>query len=468
MKKQTKIICTLGPACETKEVIRKMAEAGMNVARLNFSHGSYDNHAMLIRTVREVEKELGRPLSILQDLQGPKIRVGVLPTDGVILDVDKEVVFDTGINEYTEGRIPIDYHELHQFLKPGERMLLNDGRSEVLIRQVEGTIITTTVVTPGVITSHKGLNVPDSHLSVRAFTDKDEKDVCFGVEQGVDFVALSFVTKPEDVTELKGIIADKQKTLGTSAQSIPIIAKIERREAIDRIEEILDVVDGIMVARGDLGIEMPAEQVPVLQKDLIRAARAHNKPVIVATQMLDSMQTNPRPTRAEVSDVANAVIDRADAVMLSNETATGRYPVQVVETMASIVVETELSAYDDVSLFEIQSEEGAHPEQRSKYALIESVKALVDKNSATLIVSFLDYPATRLLSHARVGAPILAVVHNLADFHSLNLSWGIQPVLLQATDVEEVFSSLKSQTLLTVGDRVGVVQDQSIFIRIIE
>ncbi len=340
--KRTKICATIGPACEKVETIVEMIRAGMNMARLNFSHGDYQSHAKAIQHIRQAAEVVGEKILIMQDLQGPKIRVGLLPEAGVQITTGQELIFDTGTSTHEGGIIPLDHPELHQFVKPGDRMLIDDGRLEVKIMKVQDTKIMAEVVEAGVITSHKGLNFPDSNLQISPISNKDIEDLKFGLEQGVDFVALSFVSLAEDIKQLRNLITEFK-----TSSSVKIIAKIERQAAVKNLKEIVEASDMVMVARGDLGLEIPEAEVPVVQKQIIEMAHQASKPVIVATQMLDSMRESTRPTRAEVSDVANAVIDRADYLMLSNETATGKHPVLAVKTMAEIIVATEKSKYDD-------------------------------------------------------------------------------------------------------------------------
>ncbi len=341
-KKRTKICATIGPACDSIEMIGEMVKVGLNMARLNFSHGDYQSHAQAIQHIREAARIAGESIAIMQDLQGPKIRVGLLPEAGVQIAVGQELVFDTAITKYEGDTIPLDHPELHQFVKSGDRMLIDDGRLEVKITKVKDTKIMAEVVEAGIITSHKGLNFPDSNLQISAISEKDKQDLKFGLEQGVDFVALSFVSSAEDIKHLRNLIVEFNKD-----SSVKIIAKIERQAAVTNIKEIIEATDIVMVARGDLGLEIPEAEVPVVQKQIIETAHQIGKPVIVATQMLDSMRESTRPTRAEVSDVANAVIDHADYLMLSNETATGKHPVLVVQTMVDIIVATEESKFDD-------------------------------------------------------------------------------------------------------------------------
>ncbi len=456
MKKRTKIVCTIGPACEDVVTLEKMVEAGMNVARLNFSHGTHENHALLIKNLREVSSKTGEPIALLQDLQGPKIRVGKMPDEGVEMVNETEVVFDTAQKEYTPGVFPLDYEELHQFVKPGERLLIADGKLETQVTRVEGTKIYANVIAGGVVSSHKGINVPDTTLTVRAMTEKDKQDAHFGVEQGVDFIALSFVRTKEDILELRELIANAEKELGVESPSpIKIIAKIERREAVDNIESLFEVVDGIMVARGDLGIEILGAQVPVIQKRLITLARAHAKPVIVATQMLDSMENSIRPTRAEVSDVANAVMDHTDAVMLSNESATGKHPVETVTIMSQIISEAEQSEYDNVS-----RDESLSRSTDTETVLGEVARVLAERAGAKAIVAA-SWTGTiaRMISSHRPELLLLVSTPHERVMRQLNLSWGIQPFVLPETKsvdtlVETSLENIMHSNWVQAGDEV--------------
>lgn len=439
MMKRTKIVCTVGPACESTSVLKEMVLAGMNVARLNFSHGTHENHSTLAKNVRIVEKELGRPIGILQDLQGPKIRVAALPIEGVDLVAGKEVIFDTGITEYSDGIIPIGYKELHKYLKKDERLLLNDGKMETKILEVVGTKIRAKVIVGGNLTSHKGINVPDSRLEVSSLSEKDQEDAKFGVSLNVDFVALSFVRTAQDVLELRHLIEEERKQQKKSLdRPIKIISKIERPEALENIAEILEVSDGIMVARGDLGIELPAEKIPVIQKDLIAMALAVHKPVIVATQMLDSMLENPRPTRAEVSDVANAVIDNTDAVMLSNESAVGKYPVEAVSIMGKIIQETEKSKYVFSPFLKKEQVDPLFHEIFDTLKQNEKIQAILLKND--------DGEMAARLSSLRLPVPLIVSTQDISLHHQLTLFSGIYPCVCDAT------SLLKQYDLSTFGD----------------
>lgn len=464
MTKRTKIICTLGPSCETVDVMTRMVKAGMNVARLNFSHGTHENHLALMGNIRSVGETLHEPIAIMQDLQGPKIRVGVLPPDGIMLSNGQIVVFDTSASAYAAGVIPVDYTELHEHVKSGERLLLDDGRIETHIRAVIGTAIQTEVIVGGRLTSHKGINVPDSTLEVRALTEKDKIDLRFGVEHDVDFVAVSFVRGPDDIIDVRYLIKQYEADLGLKPeQPIRIIAKIERQEAVKRIVEILDVADGIMIARGDLGVEIPAEDVPLVQKELIIAALHAAKPVIVATQMLDSMQVNPRPSRAEVSDVANAVIDHTGALMLSNETATGKYPVEAVEMMASIAARVEHSSYDTLPLVVGHEKKG-----QTEDVVSELARLLAERIEATLILTAsLTGETARVISRYRPELPIVVATQSTRVAHQLNLSWGVIPFILgPCASIEELIERsmvyLKEQQLAKPQDKIIIVSGEPV------
>jgi pyruvate kinase len=345
--RRTKIGITIGPACNSPVVLSDMITAGIDFARLNFSHGTYETHAAAIKLVRDLSEETGKQVSVLQDLQGPKIRLGTLPDSGVKVTAGQTVIFDTSLTEFTGESIPVTLPGLEKSLHEGEKILVDDGLIELKISKINGSQINFQVINDGVLKSHKGMNFPESILvAIPALSEKDKEDVRFGVEQEVDMVALSFVKRAKDVQELKDLIEKVQKELGKE-KKVEIIAKIERPEAVQNIDEILEIVDGIMVARGDLGMEMPEAQLPITQKNLIAAAKAAGKPVMVATQLLYSMEHNLRPTRAEVNDIANAVIDGATSLLLTNETAVGEHPVEAVKVLSDTIVATEASKYDD-------------------------------------------------------------------------------------------------------------------------
>lgn len=392
-----------------------LGQAGMDVARLNFSHGTHDDHRELYRRLQAAGKKLGRPFTILQDLQGPKIRVGNLPKEGVKLVAGKEVIFSTSAFP-RPGDIPVSLHRLHHDVKSGEHLLFDDGLLEVVVRRVDGARIHTEVLIGGILLSHKGLNLPGTDLHIPALSKKDRDDAIFGASLGVDYIALSFVRSPEDV---KGLRALLQKTKG--GKGIRIIAKIEKREALERFSKILPLIDVVMVARGDLGIETPAAEVPIVQKQIIDACREIGKPVIVATQMLDSMQRNPRPTRAEVSDVANAVADHADAVMLSGETASGQYPVDAVRMMSETIQRMEATAYDDLSPLHVP-----FPTDEP-HAIALSTRLLVDALHLSHVVMAAGEPSVRALSSFRPEVQIHALAPTASISRQWQLSWGVCP-----------------------------------------
>ncbi len=339
-QKKTKIVCTIGPASSSFEVLKGMIEHGMNIARFNFSHGTHESNVALLNTVREAAKAAGQEVELLLDLQGPKIRIGKLPQEGIVLSEGQLVTVHTGVLEAPEGIIPVPYARMATEIKPGDAILLADGTMELETVEVQGTVITGKVTLGGTLLSHKGINVPGVSLVTEAITEKDDKDLQFGLQQGMDFVALSFVRSAQDVKELQDLIA---KYLPQGMKTPGIVVKVEMQEALDNFDEILAATDAVMVARGDLGLETPMHLVPLRQKEMIKKCNAAQKFVITATEMMGSMQYNPRPTRAEVSDVANAVFDHTDAVMLSGETAMGKYPVRTVKMMTDIIEAVENS-----------------------------------------------------------------------------------------------------------------------------
>ncbi len=457
---QTKIGATLGPASATPEILRSMVKAGVNFVRLNFSHGAYEDHARLIKMVRAVEAETGEPLPILQDLQGPKMRLGTLPKDGLVLTEDDTVVFDTSLVEVAESVWPITYPGLEKFLKVGERILIDDGHLEVLIKDIKGSVITTTVVQGGVATSHKGLNLPDSTLlSIPALSVKDKADVQFAIEQGIEIISLSFAKRPEDIIELKQVIAEHQAALGiTPDRPVYVVGKIERPEAVQNLAEIIKLVDAVMVARGDLGLELPAAQLPIVQKQIIKAANAAGKPVIVATQMLDSMQHSRRPTRAEITDVSNAVIDQADALLLTNETAMGEYPALTVQTMHDIIAATEATPLDDAPL-PVPHVGGTSVSK----ATTEITRLLAEEVGAKAVVTVSYSGETaRLISETRPRLPIVVGTTSERVRRQLNLSWGVRSFAAnEFKNINELTGAaskyLKKNELVVVGDKIIVV-----------
>ena len=425
----TKIVCTIGPATKTKTTLKKLIRAGMNVARLNFSHGTHEDHAKLIENIRLAAADLNKTITILGDLQGPKIRLGKLPKE-IALEAGQRITLTTE-GEYKKDVFPVTYSGLHNDVKKGQRIFVNDGVIELKVVNIRGSRIACKVISPGPISSHKGMNFPDSDLSVSSITKKDKKDLAFALEQNVDWIALSFVTSPREVTRLRSIIED-----ATLADRPDVIVKIEKEQAVEQFSKILEVADGIMIARGDLGIEIPQEEVPIHQKEMVEACRNAGKPVIVATQMLDSMIRNPRPTRAEVSDVANAVIDHADGVMLSGETATGAYPVEAVRTMREIILETEGSKFDDVP-----------DQERSDNTYIglgQGLNHLVHTNQIhSILVSSLDEDLMRAANLFRPQVPIFAFCESEFDMRRINIRWGVVPVFKANSEISSPEQALR-------------------------
>lgn len=416
--KRTKIIATIGPSSENPKVFLELVKNGLNVARLNFSHGSYENHLQLIKTIRSASKKENKPIAILQDLQGPKIRVG---------DLKKQVSIRKGQIVVIGKDFNMDF-DISKSVKKGERILIEDGLMELRVLGSRNGQIACRVVNGGVIKSHKGINLPDSKINFPIMTSKDISDLKFGLKNDVDYVALSFVRDAKDITNLRKLI-DKYTPRGL--QTPKIIAKIERREAVENFDSILAVADGIMVARGDLGVEIADSQVPLIQKDLIAKCNAYGKPVIVATQMLDSMIRNPRPTRAEVSDVANSVIDHADAVMLSGETATGGYPVEAVREMRRIIEATESSPYDDMPAGSFNQIAGKEDYKASLIAGAVLRLAIGVGASAIIGTTESGYTA-RFVSRERPHAPILILTDREKVYRQMALLWGVRPLYVKS------------------------------------
>jgi len=461
--KRTKIVCTIGPASERQGTIEKMIKAGMNIARLNFSHGNYAAHQKLIRNIRQAAKKTGAIVAILADLQGPRIRVGDLGGRIIELKNGSEVILTTKSKKFG-NKIPVTYAGLHRDVRIGNRILLADGLMELKVRAKKGRDIICQVINGGALTSHKGINLPGVTLGLSAISEKDKQDLYFAIKQKVDFVALSFVTNDREVKNLRQLIGKYEKELKLKKEApIKIIVKIERGQAIKNFAKILEATDGVMVARGDLGIEMPAEDVPLIQKSLIDKCLAKAKPVIVATQMLESMIQNPRPTRAEVSDVANAVIDHTDAVMLSGETANGRYPVEAVAIMAKIVTTTEKSTYDDLTIKtkikKFKPVEEAVGNMANVLARTTNVKAI--------LVASISGSAGRLVSRYRPELPIFVSTDNARVKRQLMLSWGIVPFLLPSCHsieelIERSIDFLKKNKHIKKGNKLIIVAGEPV------
>lgn len=416
--RRTKIVATIGPATSKPDVLRALIEAGATTLRLNFSHGTHDDHQRNIRLIRQISFELNQPVGILQDLQGPKIRLGRFENGSITLQKGDPFILTSRPVPGTQEISSVTYEPLADEVPEGATILLDDGRVEMRVEKVDRQQkeLHCRVVVGGPLSNNKGVNFPGVYLSIKALTDKDRKDLIFGLDQGVDWVALSFVRNPQDVLEIKELIS-------STGKRVPVIAKIEKHEAIEQMEAILCICDGVMVARGDLGVELPAEEVPLLQKRLIATANRLGIPVITATQMLDSMVNNPRPTRAEISDVANAILDGTDAVMLSNETAVGSYPVEAVATMARIATRIER----EQPLRNFESNTG----RSIPNAISQAVGRIAEQLQAAAIMTLTKTGATaRNVSKFRPHTPILAITPHVDVARQLQLVWGVKPLLV--------------------------------------
>lgn len=435
LKHRTKIVVTIGPASDSPEMIRKILLAGMNVARLNFSHGNYGDHAERINRLRDASQELDLPLMLLQDLQGPKIRVGDLPAAGIMLNEGDSLTL-VPIADYTgqPHTVGIDYPYVAEEAAPGTQVLLDDGLLELRVEKIDGHAVQCTVIEGGILKSRKGVNLPTLNLRLPSMTEKDRRDLDFGIEQGVDLISLSFVRKPEDIQTLKALLQEK-------GANIPVLAKLEKPQAIANLEAIVDECDAIMVARGDLGVEMSPEKVPLIQKQIIHLCNQKGIPVITATQMLDSMIHNPRPTRAEASDVANAIMDGTDAVMLSGESAIGDYPVEAVKMLARIATEVE-PAVKFVN----------YPPNRTgdADAISEALHAIDNTIDLQCIVALTETGYTaNLASEERPKAPIVAYTPHIQIYRRLSLNWGVRPVLMHFPNqpLEELLPKIEADLI---------------------
>lgn len=424
MAKRTKIVCTLGPATAGREQIQALAEAGMDVARLNFSHGSHEWHRERVELIRSVEQELGRPIAILQDLSGPKLRIGDLPSEGLELSRGQVVRVSTEPFEAgPEPRIQVPIPELVSAIETGNRLYLDDGQIQLEVVEDHPNQVRAVVQHGGCLRSRKGIAAPSVPFEIASLTSKDFQDLDFGLSMGVDWIAISFVRRAADVEPVRAIA----RARGVDAQ---IIAKIEKPEAVDALDEILKASDGLMVARGDLGVEMPVYQVPVIQKDLIQRCVMQGKPVITATQMLESMTHSPRPTRAEVSDVANAIFDGTSAVMLSGETAAGEFPIEAVQTMASIAEYTERHL-DYEQLLRTRTSD---PASSITDAISQAVANIShDLSVSAILCSTTSGHTARMVSRMRPRVPVIAATANERTYRRLSLIWGVSPLLVAPT-----------------------------------
>jgi len=446
---RTKIVATLGPASDAPDVLRELIKAGMSVARLNFSHGTHADHQRMVKLVREAAAELDWPVTILQDLQGPKIRVGRLAAGPVTLVAGQPVALLPEA-EYRgqPDAVPLDYADFAAEAKAGDPVLLDDGLLELRVEEVAGSVLCCRVIEGGELKSRKGVALPRTPLELPSLTDKDRADVELGIALGVDWIALSFVRCAADVTALKNFLTERKAP-------IPVIAKIEKPEAVDHLAEILDEADGVMVARGDLGVESGPERVPMIQKRIIRASNERGLPVITATQMLESMIHEPRPTRAEASDVANAILDGTDAVMLSGESAVGKYPVKAAAMLARIASEVEPHAPD------IDHPPGGADETR---VVAQAIRAIDRALPLRCIAAFTTSGYTaRLVAAERPRARIVAVTPKRPVYQALNLLWGVEPLLAerQAASIDQLLALteavLRERQIASPGDKVLIV-----------
>jgi pyruvate kinase len=419
--RRTKIVATIGPATSSPEMLKAIIEAGATTLRLNFSHGTHADHQRSIRLIRQTAFELNQPVAILQDLQGPKIRLGKFDNGSIVVAKGDRFTLTNRPVIGTQEISCVTYDYLAQEVPVGAKILLDDGRVEMVVEEInrDKGDLHCRITVPGKLSNNKGVNFPGVYLSIKAMTDKDREDLMFGLDQGVDWVALSFVRNPQDMIEIKELIS-------STGKQVPVIAKIEKHEAIEQMEAVLALCDGVMVARGDLGVELPAEDVPVLQKRLIATANRLGIPIITATQMLDSMVSNPRPTRAEVSDVANAILDGTDAVMLSNETAVGSFPVEAVATMARIAERMEQEEAQHLNLRSLKDSRRSIPN-----AISQAVGQIAEQLGAAAIMTLTQTGATaRNVSKFRPNTPILAVTPHVNVARQLQMVWGVKPLLV--------------------------------------
>lgn len=446
--RHTKIVATLGPASSEPATIRQLFEAGVDVFRLNFSHGSHDEHRARHAAIRDIEKAVGHPIGILVDLQGPKLRIGTFAGGPVSLTAGNKFRLDLNDKAGDAKRAPLPHPEIFEAVEPGTHLLLDDGRIVLRVEQAGSDFAETVVVTGGALSDRKGVNVPEAILPLSALSKKDRSDLQFAVNLGVDWIGLSFVQRPEDIAEARKLIA------GRAA----VLAKIEKPAAIHRLEEILELSDAIMVARGDLGVEMPLQEVPGLQKRLIRASRRAGKPVVVATQMLESMVASPVPTRAEVSDVATAVYDGADAIMLSAETAAGDYPVETVSTMNQVAEQVER----DPLYRSLVETARTDPEPTAADAITAAARQVADTIDAAAIVTFTTSGSTTLrASRERPDKQIVGLTPNVHTARRLAAAWGVYCVLTEdATDVDDLVDKACrvafQQGFAKTGDRIVI------------
>ena len=448
--RKTKIICTLGPATDDDKTLEALIKEGMNVARMNFSHGTHEEHAVRIRKVRELSEKSGKPVAILLDTKGPEIRTGVLKEDKIFLKGGELFTLYTEEKVGDEHGVSITFPELYKDVKPGAHILIDDGLISMQVQEIKGTDIVCQVQNDGFISAHKGINVPDIHLNMPYMSERDKSDILFGIEQKVDIVAASFVRTKEDVQELRSFLDEN------GGKGIFIISKIENMEGVRNVDDIIELSEGIMVARGDMGVELPAEEVPIIQKIIIRKVYEQGKHVVTATQMLDSMMKNPRPTRAEVTDVANAVYDGTSAIMLSGETAAGKYPVEALKMMVRIAERTE-NDIDYQTRFE-------HFGRRSGDDVTAAIShatctTAYDLKAKAIVTVTKSGSSARMIAKYRPDCMIISGTTEERVYRQLALSWGVIPILIdEKNDIFDLFDhaidKAKQKNLVEKGDLV--------------
>ena len=447
--RRAKIVCTMGPAVESPEKAAELIAAGMNVARLNLSHGGYEEHQNRLNLIRKAAADAGRPVAILVDLQGPKIRLGRFENGPHELKRGDTFTITTEEISGTKERVGTTYKGLPGDCKKGDRILIDDGKVTVEVLEVKGNDVVTTVIEPGAVSNNKGINLPGVAVSVPAMSEKDIDDLRWGLKAGADFIALSFVRSAKDIDDVHRIMNEEGIRL-------PVIAKIEKPQAVENLEEIVQAFDAIMVARGDLGVEMPIEDIPLVQKRCVILAREYAKPVIVATQMLDSMITNSRPTRAEATDCANAVLDGADALMLSGETSVGSFAIEAVQTMARIIEKTEQEALHLIPALR-------HNPKTKGGAITKAATEVGLTIGAKVLVAFTKTgDSARRMSRLRSPIPILALTPDAATFNQMSLTWGVEPILtplVTTTDemVKQVDAILVETQRVAKGEQIMIV-----------
>lgn len=428
MMRKTKIVCTVGPATDNEEVLLELIRSGMNVARFNFSHGSHEEQERRMKMLRRLRTECKKPVAMLLDTKGPEIRTGIFKEGKVVLESGKQFILTCRDVIGDDTKVSVTYPELYKDEKPGNRILIDDGLVELQVKEIQGEDIICEVINGGVVSDHKGINVPDVHIRLPYMSEKDKEDILFGIQQDIDFVAASFTRTAEDVEQVRRLLDEN------GGEDINIIAKIENAEGVERIDEIIEASDGIMIARGDMGVEVPAEDVPVIQKMIIKKVYEAGKQVITATQMLDSMMKNPRPTRAETADVANAIYDGTSAIMLSGETAAGAYPVEALKMMVRIAERTEADI-DYRKRFFIHDRK-ANPDITDAISHATCTTAH-DLNARAIVTVTKSGRSARMISRYRPDCDIIGCAISEKVTRQLNMSWGVMPVLLE--EKEEVF-----------------------------